>query len=224
MAQIKGYTFTPRAIEAYDGWNNETKTLTPMLFEDGDGRYLHEALDNIALAAEAGVLDNFLWPQQLFADKDSYKWFISELQGYDDCYRVTDQWWTALSSLIGNVDEEAFVTASEIADKLNEVVCDDGLIKNFGKRAPAYKHSVEECIQAALEEIKNSFSHGAYFQALDNKIVRKIQDIGQFAQYYDLTLPKVGVEKSKSEGNALREPDPVKRKSVAKKIADKKAK
>ena len=88
MAQIKGYAFTPRAIEAYDGWNSETKTLTPMLFEDGDGRYLHEALDNIALAAEAGVLDNYLWPQQLFADKDSYEWFISELQGYDDCYRL----------------------------------------------------------------------------------------------------------------------------------------
>jgi len=220
MAQIKGYTFTPRAIEAYDGWNSETKTLTPMTFEDGDGRWLHEALDNITLAAEAGVLDNFLWPQQLFADKGSYEWFIAELQNYDESYRITDQWWTALSSLVDNVDEEEFVSASEIADKLNSFVFEFGLIKNFGLETPIYKYSLEEVKKACLEECKNTFSHGKYFNTLDVKVWRHIQEVSNYAKFYGFQLSEDDVASAGAEGRALRVPDKA---TPTKKVATKKA-
>ena len=222
MAQIKAYTFTPRAIEAYDGWNSETKTLTPMEF----GHDLHEVLDNLTQAAEAGVLDNFLWPQQLFADKISYGWFIHELENYDESFRITDEWWTALASLIDNCDEEEFVTAREIANKLTEYVETYEMLENFERDTPAYKYSLEEVNKACFEECKNSFSHGAYAKTMSHVAFSLIQSISEWAKFYDFKLSADDIYTARAEGLALRVSDKATqtKKVAAKKTVTKKAK
>ena len=78
----------------------------------------HEALDHVTACVESGFLHRDRWPEQLFASKAVFDEFIDELNGYDECFRLTDRWWTALAVLAGHVDEEGFIYTSDIADVL----------------------------------------------------------------------------------------------------------
>jgi hypothetical protein len=60
------------------------------------------------------------WPEQPFVDRPTFDKFIEFLSGYDDCFRITDRWWTALAELAGHVDEEGFIRTEVMADKLME--------------------------------------------------------------------------------------------------------
>lgn len=127
--KIKAYSYHHREVVAYlnenGGFNAEAVTLTPMrVTTNGEGGYhgywgMHEVLDNITLAAEAGLLDTEKFVSQLFADLDSFKVFIEELAGYDSENRITDRWWHSLASLAEHAEEESeCISTEDIARQL----------------------------------------------------------------------------------------------------------
>lgn len=118
---IKAYTFTPRPLYSAGYFDAKKKTFKPFDFVDVyPTTTLEEVLGDLTNAVEAGLIDSEKWTQQLFATAQAFEGFLAELAGYDDCYRITDQWWTALAMLIGGGDEEGFITGQEIADLLRE--------------------------------------------------------------------------------------------------------
>lgn len=127
--KIKAYSYNHRDVNAYlnenGGFNADAVTLTPMrVTADGANGYdgywgMHEVLDNITLAAEAGLIDTETFVSQLFADIDSFKVFIASLAGYDSEFRITDRWWQSLASLAEHAEEEAeFISTEDIAQQL----------------------------------------------------------------------------------------------------------
>lgn len=135
---IKAYKPEPRGIEhdAYEarspetwaeecaakgGFNPYTKEFTPLKFATAD-LWVHEALDHVTAAAEAGIVDRNNWSTQLFADEDELEAFFEGLEEYDQCYRITDRWWSAIASLVGTNDEEGLITCGEMVSALRESI------------------------------------------------------------------------------------------------------
>lgn len=135
---IKAYKPEPRGIEhdAYEtrssqswaeecaakgGFNPYTKEFTPLKFATAD-LWVHEALDHITAAAEAGIVDFNNWSTQLFADGEELEAFFEGLEAYDECYRITDRWWSAIAALAGCNDEEGLITCEEIVSALRESI------------------------------------------------------------------------------------------------------
>lgn len=206
LSAIKGYTFTPREIKNYGGWNAETKTLTPLDFTSGDMEAsVYVVLDTLVLATEAGVMREFDWPQQLFANLESFEEFISELEGYDNCYRVTDQWWKAIAEITGGEgDEEGLVLSSELADELFKSAAAFGRIGNFGRKPGKYhfEYTQEQCIQAQLDQAKNSAAYGTW---LSHEKAREVSEIVEFSGYFDTLAPLEQRRAASAEGTAYRE-------------------
>jgi hypothetical protein len=126
-ATLNGYKFKQRPVNVFpDIWDDKTKTVKPI--KSMDDIEVHDVLDSITLAVEAGAVSSFGWPQQFFASKKCFMEFLQQLQEYDDCYRITDRWWMALAKLAYKVDEEAFVSSREIADALIEDAQEYGLL------------------------------------------------------------------------------------------------
>ena len=137
VERIEPYTFRSRAIDHDDaersadewkaicakqgGFNPLTRELLPLKVVSS-GMELHETLDHITAAVEAGMVDKNAWSTQLFASEDDFDRFMEELESYDDCYRITDRWWTALAALADLCDEEAFISCAEIANGLHESI------------------------------------------------------------------------------------------------------
>ena len=135
---IKAYRPEPRGIEhdAYEtrssetwaeecaakgGFDPYTKSFTPLKFATAD-LWVHEALDHITAAAEAGIVDCNNWSTQLFANEDELEAFFEWLEEYDECYRITDRWWSAIAALVGTSDEEGLITCEEIVAALRESI------------------------------------------------------------------------------------------------------
>lgn len=130
--KIKAYEFVPTPVHAsFDpetgGFNPETKKMTPMSISDGELN-TYEIFDNIALAAEAGLLDTDKWVSQLFADLGDFEYFLNELAQYNDSYTILDRWWHAFSQLAHGRDTPGFSTSKEIAAVLYKKACDTGQI------------------------------------------------------------------------------------------------
>lgn len=130
--KIKAYEFVPTPVHAsFDpetgGFNPETKKMTPMSISDGELN-TSEIFDNIALAAEAGVLDTEKWVSQLFADLEDFEYFLNELAQYNDSYTILDRWWHAFSQLACGKDTPGFSTSKEIAAVLYKYAGDTGQI------------------------------------------------------------------------------------------------
>lgn len=133
MAIIKQYKFKPRALgesmHEMGGFDAKTSTFTPLKVRKGFE--VHQGLDAITLAVEAGIIDNEKFVSQLFEKKSDYTKFVTYLSEYEDvsCRRIIDRWWAALSRLAAWDDEAGFVSSAEIAEKLLEVAIDTGQIK-----------------------------------------------------------------------------------------------
>lgn len=186
MAQFTGYTFTPRSISVYpEIWDAEKKQLKAI--KDMESFSIHEVLDSVVLAVEAGVVDNYLWPQQIFANRKAFESFIEQLSEYDDCYRITDQWWQALSVLAEYWNEEGFVSSSAIAERLFDAASDDGKLENFGRKKPKYKYSVQECIDARLACTTDEGTGYPYcfFSSADER--SRVSEIAEFGRYHSET-------------------------------------
>lgn len=233
MAQINGYKFAQREINVYpEIWDVKMKQLKPIT--DMEYLSIHEVLDSIVLAVEAGVVDNYLWPQQIFANRQSFESFIEELSGYDECFRITDQWWQALSQLIEYGDDEGgFVSSSEIADKLFDAANEDGKLENFGRKKPKYEFSVKECMDAAIARATDDgtgYPH-CFFSSADER--RRVTAIAEFGRYHSekvapelLTAAyregqRIGAVRRAEEKAAAKAAKVAKKKPTSKKIAKK---
>lgn len=201
MSQIKMSKFEPRQICVYPQiWDANKLQLVPI--KDMDNFDVCEVLDSIVLAVEAGVMDNYRWPQQIFANRNAFEEFVGQLCDYDECYRITDQWWHALAALCEVSDEEAFVSSAEIARELLDSAREDGMIENFGRKVPKYKHSVEECIEAQLTMAKFS---GARFSDAVIPVSERInaQTVSRFGRFFAKRASKAQLQAAHREGELL---------------------
>jgi hypothetical protein len=129
VALIPAYEAKLQQIQStckHGGFDLATGTFTP--FKTWDDVYVHEVLDVITAAAEAGALDSEKWVSQIFATIEVFESFLDEYSEYDDCYRTYDRWYWAMFRLAGHDDEEGFVTSSEIAGKLREIAEETGQV------------------------------------------------------------------------------------------------
>ena len=127
MAIIETYEpqlqqITPMATAG--GFDVVSSKFTP--FEQID--WIHEVLDALTAAVEAGVIDTDKWVSQIFATTAVFDEFLEQYQGYDECFRTYDRWYWALFRIAGLLDEEGFVTSQEIADRLREIAEETGQI------------------------------------------------------------------------------------------------
>lgn len=108
---------------ALGGCNEKAGTFTPMwVSNDGDhiasSWHLADMLDNIALVAEAGMLEQDKFVQQLFKDPDSLQGFI-EILCEDTKTRITDRQWDALCAIANpRKVSDGFCTNKDIAEKI----------------------------------------------------------------------------------------------------------
>lgn len=201
MSQIKMSKFEPRQICVYpEIWDAKKLQLVPI--KDMENFDVCEVLDSIVLAVEAGVMDNFRWPQQIFANRNAFEEFVGQLSDYDECYRITDQWWRALAALCEVGDEESFVSSAEIAEEILKTVHEDGMIENFGRKVPKFKHSVEECIEGELTMAK--FSGARYSEAVLPVSERlKAQTVSRFGRFHAERASKSQLQAARREGELL---------------------
>ena len=57
----------------------------------------------------------------VFKAPGGFEWFLDELAGYDQCYRINDRWWQALARLAEHENfEEGFTHTEDMAAALRE--------------------------------------------------------------------------------------------------------
>lgn len=125
---IKKYKVKINGIDSnFDGYGYfpETKELKPI----DDYNLVHEVLDVMTAAAEAGVLNRQTWVSQIFADDEVFLRFMEELADYDECYRLHDRWYRALFEITDAVNEEGFVLCQEIVERMLEQAEKSGQIE-----------------------------------------------------------------------------------------------
>lgn len=122
---------TYAAVKVVGGYNPSTKQFSPLKLDDeriipADNADLligWPILETLAAALEAGIVDEEMWPTQLFANRDSYQSFVEILREYEMGFKLVDPWWSALRVLAGGQDEdEGFSTAADLADRFDEVL------------------------------------------------------------------------------------------------------
>ena len=186
------HTYHPRGIDHDDksksskawtasckergGFNPFTKEFTPLKFGSANME-VHEALDGITAAVEAGVVDGNRWAAQLFANKRELDDFLAALEGYDECFRITDRWWQALAAMVGTGDEEQFVSSSEIADGLRESIVEGktaivkaGAWAAYQSKNPFKLVKVTEAEQEALWKARLAALHRVRMEGLKENI------------------------------------------------------
>lgn len=133
MAKIEAYKFATRPIQPLTtagGFDEKTGKFKPFTASSvSEMAYEALVLDAITAAAEAGALDTETWVKTVFADEEAFDEFLSELENsYDEVFRITDRWWRALAEITGTIDEEMFVSGSQIAQRLREHAEETGQI------------------------------------------------------------------------------------------------
>ena len=119
-------------VKIAGGYNPATNTFTPLKLDDkdisfgGNDRpmvYGSSLFETIAAATEAGIVDDEMWPTQLFANAESFRDFVISLRDFEECFKLRDPWWSALCAIAGmRIDEEGFCTAADLAERLVEAL------------------------------------------------------------------------------------------------------
>jgi|SRR5471032_1740121 len=132
MAIVKAYTPRLRDITPMSkagGYDTSTQTFIPFAEISDDFAAVEEVLDAITAATEAGFIDTAKWVSQVFTEKKVLQKFLHDYaQSYKDMYRTHDRWWQAISQMIEWEDEDSFVEADDIAEKLWEQAQDTGQV------------------------------------------------------------------------------------------------
>jgi hypothetical protein len=221
MPQIKVNEFKPRPIYVCSQiWNPDTKQVVPI--QNMDDVEMYDVLDSITLALEAGVLDSFRWPQQIFAKRAVFDSFLEYLTDYDECYRITDQWWRALAALCEVIDEEGFVSTREIANELRKHVYDHGMADNFGRKKPKYLHSEMECIEA---EMTLEMFRGAEYsrELVPDAVHGTTSDVASYGRFHETRATEAQLTSALEQGRALLKAQKDAKKAAAKAAKEKKA-
>jgi hypothetical protein len=202
MALLTAKTYSPRPIRAYESvWNSKEKRFIAVT--SMDKIHVHMVLDGISLAIEAGVIDSHGWPQQLFSSRAAFDEFIEQLSGYDDCYRITDQWWQALATIADFVDEEGFISSSDIAEELYSAASEHGLLQNWNKKVPDFKYSEREVEEALFVTLKYQYSGylNTYCWPMDRDKLNEVLSFG--SRHYAHILSPERMKQALAEGEAV---------------------
>lgn len=129
MAKIKAYKYRPQPVKNYGHFLADSCTFAPITADKARKIIeLHETLDDITLAVEAGAVDLLTWPQMFFADNPSFKAFLLALRDYDQFFRLSDRWYHALAHLDGGPgDEIGFVQSADISESLEEYCTENNI-------------------------------------------------------------------------------------------------
>jgi hypothetical protein len=195
---IKAYKPEPRGIEhdAYEtrsseswaeecaakgGFNPYTKEFKPLKFATAD-LWVHEALDHITAAAEAGIVDSNNWSTQLFAHEEELEAFFEGLEAYDECYRITDRWWSAIAALVGTSDEEGLITCVEIVSALRESIENGAERRNVLQQEATYfaEHPIKQLRtsaekRSALDEHNTKVRRNAAAKGAEEDVTLKFR-------------------------------------------------
>jgi hypothetical protein len=129
---IRGYAFNNRPVIAYPNlFDVASKKVIPLSEanrgEGTDRIEMHEVLDTITLAIEAGVVPRDSWVKFLFGTKERFAMFLEELDAYGDVFRLTDRWWAALEAIVDcGGDEAGHITFEDFAERLREAAEESG--------------------------------------------------------------------------------------------------
>ena len=104
----------------HGGFDPATKKLVPM-FNLADIRG-EQMFDTITAAAEAGVLDQTGWREQLFKTDEDFEEFLSTLADYDNFFYIHERWYRTFILLAEKNTEEEFVRGEDIAADLRGYV------------------------------------------------------------------------------------------------------
>lgn len=125
---------TYETVKIAGGYNPTTNTFTPLKLDDkyisfgnGDRPLVPgwAVFETISAAVEAGIVDEKMWPTQLFANPASFRDFVDALRDYEECYKLIDPWWCAFRALLGQPDEEeGYCTAADLAERFVEALDD----------------------------------------------------------------------------------------------------
>ena len=126
ITSFAGYRPIPLVPGAYPKYfEPETGTLTPVSkvkLSKGESHQIEHVLDSLTLAIETGVVSENKWLKEIFGTVKAFDTFLDEFENYDECFRICDRWWTALSVLGDSIyDQESFITCIDIAERLREV-------------------------------------------------------------------------------------------------------
>jgi hypothetical protein len=217
MATFKANKYEPRPVCARH-YNPATKKITE--YKSAENADLYEILDDMTLAMDAGVVDTWRWPQQFFADRGSFDDFIDLLESYDECYRITDQWWNTLAMLADTVDcEEQFTHTDDMARAIVIKCEEDGLLDWSKNKKLRYTQAQYEA--ATLE---STYGYGlGCFEGRDYTAQRAAEAIASYCRTYSdyPSLSKDAITAAYRKGEA--EHEAVKAKLKAKKAPAKKA-
>ena len=208
--KFEAYKHQVRPVVVYPALFDDKTKLPKPIKSMGDGMVsLNEILDTMTLALQAGTVNAHGWPQQFFANRKAFDEFLAELECYDDCFRITDEWWDVLSTLAygsGNGDEEGFIATADMAQAIANKVEEDGLLVNFGKKTPVYKYSPEECEKAAYEVTVNSEARIYRMDMTEAECAedQRRSDVYSFGRdYFDTTLTRARRAEASAEAEAL---------------------
>jgi hypothetical protein len=213
MTTVKfdAYKHQVRPVVVYPAlFDDKTKLPKPAKEVDGMNVSLHEVLDTMTLALQAGTVNTHGWPQQFFANRKAFDGFLEQLECYDECFRITDEWWDALALLAygdKGGDEEGFITTAEMAQAIASKAEEDGLLVNFGKKTPTYKYSPQECEEADYR-LTATHARGNNYRMDMAEAERaeydRLSDILSFGHsYFDTTLTPERHAAATAEGKAL---------------------
>ena len=107
-------------LRKFGGWKEKTKTFAPLEYvniQKSDVMSAHcYALDNIALAMEAGAVDSVEFVKQIFASRDDFEEFCEDLRN-TDTFWLNDRHFGATAELVG---EEGAVSYVEVGQALED--------------------------------------------------------------------------------------------------------
>ena len=105
--------------EGFNPFTLKIKKITKVPHDTLEDR-CDKVFDSITAALEAGVLERFGWPTQMFATRSAFKEFLEAVESYDETFRIVDRWYFSFMELADVRDEEGFISGQEIAEKLEE--------------------------------------------------------------------------------------------------------
>ncbi len=108
-------------VSEHGGWDAESKTMKPITFAAHAGDLHTElALDSIAAATEAGVVNEANFPASAFASWKDYETWRESLYEYSGNYWLNDRHFNAFCRGLF-FEGEGLTTYAVIADSLAEV-------------------------------------------------------------------------------------------------------
>lgn len=110
-----------KGLKNFGGWNAAKKVFTPIQYDEVQEQEsflaMTFAMDNIAVAMEAGAIDAVKFVEQCFATRDDFEAFCEDMRDTENFW-VNERHYSALLHIVGN--EEGAVSYPIAGEALEE--------------------------------------------------------------------------------------------------------